>query len=113
MEMPKFVNTKMTSRFICTDEDICEAILSEDLDVHFFVFPVKPGTKIETHTHDDGTHFVLVRYGKLKYTMGDKTKVVGPGDFITILPHIQHSFESADDKTASVIAFDIPLKTKS
>ena len=113
MDMPKFVSTKMTNRFICTDEDICEAISSDNMDAHFFVFPVKPGTKIETHSHEDGTHFILVRSGKLKYTIGDKTKIVGPGDFITILPHEPHSFESADDITASVIAFDIPLKNKS
>jgi len=110
MEMPKFVKTVMESRFISIEDDICEAISSECIDAHFFVFPVNPGTKIETHTHDNGTHFVFVRYGKLKYTLGDESRIVGQGDFIIILPNEPHSFESVDDNPASVIAFDIPLK---
>jgi len=109
MDLPRFKKTDLTGRFYLAHDDLCEEVALKGSNAHLYIFPVKPGQKVENHVHADGIHFIFVRTGKVKYTIGDVTMVVGPGDFISIPPNTSHSFEAMNGEPTSVVAFDIPL----
>ena len=109
MELPRFVKTDLSGRFFKASENLCIDVDLKGSNSHLYIFPIKPGQKVETHVHADGIHFIFVRTGKVKYTIGDVTMVVGPGDFISIPPNTSHSFEAMNGEPTSVVAFDIPL----
>lgn len=109
MEIPRFKKTDLTGHIFPVLDDLCEEVELKGTDAHLYIFPISPGQKVETHVHADGIHFVFVRSGRVNYTLGDVTKTVGQGDFISIPANLPHSFEAIDGESASVVAFDIPV----
>lgn len=68
-----------------------------DLEIHASTLAVgkapHPG-----HKHADKEELVIVWKGKLKITINDRTKVVGPGSVALVLPGDEHGFENGGDE---------------
>jgi len=63
------------------------------------------------HTHDDFEELIIVKDGKLKVTIEDSSKIIGPGGFALIVAGDHHGFQNASDDL--VTYFIIKLKPKS
>ena len=63
------------------------------------------------HTHDDFEELIIVKEGKLKVTIGDSSKIIGPRSFALIVAGDHHGFQNASDDLATY--FIIKLKPKS
>jgi quercetin dioxygenase-like cupin family protein len=113
MNLPRFVKTDLTGRFYKAQDDFCIDIDLMGSNSHLYIFPIESGQKVETHVHAEGIHFIFVRTGKVKYTVGDVTMISEPGDFITIPPNTPHKFEAVDGESTSVVAFDVPVISSS
>jgi (S)-ureidoglycine aminohydrolase len=50
-----------------------------------------------SHTHDDVEELIIVREGKLKVTIKDQTRVLGPGSVALAIPGEEHGFFNAGD----------------
>src|SRR5881227_2614388 len=50
---------------------------------------------VDPHTHPDHTDSFLVLEGRVEFTAGDETVVLGPGGFISSPPGARHGFRSA------------------
>jgi mannose-6-phosphate isomerase-like protein (cupin superfamily) len=47
--------------------------------------------RIKRHTHPTSRHFLYFIKGQIELSVGDETKLVGAGDFVTIPPGTPHS----------------------
>lgn len=64
-----------------------------------------------SHTHTDVEELIIVKEGKLKATIKDQTKILGPGSIALAVPGEEHGFvNGGDTKTTYYI---IKLKSKS
>jgi quercetin dioxygenase-like cupin family protein len=55
--------------------------------------------RIKRHTHPTGHHFLYVIKGQIELRVGDETKIVGAGDFVTLprgIPHAMHRLGAAE-----------------
>ena len=50
-----------------------------------------------SHTHIDEEELIIVKEGKLKATIKDKTKILGPGSIALAMPGEEHGFENGGD----------------
>lgn len=67
---------------------------TERLQVGHHAF--EPGITHDLHTHDTWEQFYFVISGNAKITVGEETRVVGPGASAYVPPGMPHSFEPAD-----------------
>lgn len=100
--MSTFKKTKVINRFITSDENVKEIINIPRTNILLCVFPIDIGQIGETHTHDE-VHLIFVRSGKVNYTVNADTRMLGPGDFIAILPNTPHSFEEITDEPLCLV----------
>lgn len=49
------------------------------------------------HTHKDEEELVIVKEGRLKVTIGNQSKVIGPGSVALAIPGDEHGFENGGD----------------
>lgn len=54
-----------------------------------------------SHTHQDHEELIIVKDGKIKQTIGDKEKILGPGSIILAMPGDEHGISNAGDTRAS------------
>ncbi len=54
-----------------------------------------------SHTHTDLEEIVLVKEGKLKVTINNESKVIGPGSVALLMPGDDHGLENAGDTNAT------------
>ena len=82
----------------------------ESLEIH--TSTLEPGKAPHPpHTHDDVEELVIVKEGKLKVTIKDQTKILGPGSVAFAIPGEEHGFENGGDtKTTYYI---LKFKSKS
>jgi len=67
-------------------------------------FTYKKGACHDTHSHEyEQTGYLLK--GKMKFTVGDETRVMSPNDAYIIPPGVEHRAESLEDDTRSVEVF--------
>jgi (S)-ureidoglycine aminohydrolase len=62
------------------------------------------------HVHKDSEEIVFVKEGKLKVTINNESKVVGPGSVALIMPGDEHGLENAGDSNSTY--FIIRYKSK-
>lgn len=63
------------------------------------------------HMHDDQEELVIVKEGRLKVTIKDQTRTLGPGSVIYVMPRDEHGFLNAG--TVPCTYFIIKFKTGS
>lgn len=56
--------------------------------------------RIKRHAHPQSNHFLYLIRGQIELTVGDETKVVGAGDFVTIPQGIPHAMKRIGDSEA-------------
>ena len=63
----------------------------------------KPGMKTPSHKHAYHSETFMVLSGKLKWTVGGETDVIGPGDLVYIPPDTSHMAEVVGDEPVHAI----------
>ena len=70
------------------------------LEIH--ASTLAPGkTPHPSHAHEAEEELVIVKEGRLKVTIEEESKVLGPGSIALIVPGDEHGFESVGDTQAS------------
>ena len=64
-----------------------------------------------SHTHADEEELIIVKEGKLKATIKDQTKVLGPGSIALAIPGEEHGFVNGGD--SRVMYYILKFKSKS
>jgi quercetin dioxygenase-like cupin family protein len=87
------------------DED--EGIWLDHAEVHLVTHPV--GQVKEVHTHDPPQdHIIMIRSGRMRWTVEGQTLDAGPGDVIITPAGVAHSYEVLGDEPAKVACIDSP-----
>jgi (S)-ureidoglycine aminohydrolase len=63
-----------------------------------------------SHTHADEEELIIIREGKLKVTIRNKTEILGPGSIALAIPGEEHGFENGGD--VPVTYYVIKYKSK-
>src|SRR6266540_3291962 len=108
--MVKITDKTNYSRFAQpTAED--EGIWLEHAEVHLVTHPV--GQVKEMHTHDPPQdHVIVMRSGRMRWTVEDQSLEAGPGDVIVTPAGTPHSYEVLGDEPARVVCIDSPPLAK-
>ncbi|MBI3327293.1 MAG: cupin domain-containing protein [Nitrospinae bacterium] len=56
--------------------------------------------RIKRHAHPQGHHFLYLIRGQVELTVGHETRIIGPGDFVTIPRGSPHSMKRLGDSEA-------------
>jgi quercetin dioxygenase-like cupin family protein len=56
--------------------------------------------RIKRHEHPQTDHFLYLIKGQIELTVGDETKVIGAGDFVTIPQGIPHAMQRVGESEA-------------
>ena len=108
--MVKITDTTDYSRFVGPDgED--EGIWLEYLEAHLVTHPA--GQVKETHVHNPPQdHVVVMRSGRMRWTVEDQSLDCGPGDVIVTAAGTPHSYTVIGDEDARVICIESPKDPK-
>lgn len=82
-------------------------VFAENVSLNFVTFP--PGSGFPTHVHPE-EQVSIVREGEMEFTVGDVTRMVGPGDVIVMPPNVPHSGRTVD-KGCRLIDVFAPART--
>lgn len=104
--MVKITDKTSYSRFVRPADDD-EGIWLDDVEVHFVTHPV--GQVKERHVHDPPQdHVIVIRSGRMRWTVEDQSLDAGPGDVIVTPAGTAHSYEVLGDEPARVVCVDSP-----
>lgn len=81
----------------------------EHFEIH--VTTLDPGKAPHgSHTHYDHEELILVKEGKVKQTIGNEEKILGPGSIVLAMPGDEHGISNAGETAASyyIIKWKIP-----
>jgi quercetin dioxygenase-like cupin family protein len=108
--MVKISDKSDYSRFVRpADED--EGIWLDHVEVHFVTHPV--GQVKEMHVHDPPQdHVIVMRSGRMRWTVEEETLDAGPGDVIVTPSRVAHGYEVLGDQPARVVCIDSPKRPK-
>jgi mannose-6-phosphate isomerase-like protein (cupin superfamily) len=91
------------------DED--EGMWLDHVEVHLVTHPV--GQVKEMHVHDPPQdHVVVIRSGRMRWTVEGETFDAGIGDVIVTPAGSAHSYEVLGDERARVVCIDSPTRPK-
>jgi len=108
--MVKITDKANYSRFARLDSED-EGIWLDHVEVHLVTHPV--GQVKEPHTHDPPQdHVIVIRSGRMRWTVEDQSLDAGPGDVIVTPAGTAHSYEVLGDEPARVVCVDSPPRTK-
>jgi quercetin dioxygenase-like cupin family protein len=108
--MVKITDKADYSRFARpTSED--EGIWLDHVEVHLVTHPA--GQVKEMHTHDPPQdHVIVMRSGRMRWTVDDQSLEAGPGDVIVTPAGTPHGYEVLGDEPARVVCVDSPKRPK-
>jgi mannose-6-phosphate isomerase-like protein (cupin superfamily) len=106
--MVKISDKTTYSRFVRpTDDD--EGIWLDHVEVHLVTHPAGQGK--EMHVHDPAqVHVLVIRSGRMRWTVEDQTLDAGPGDVIVTPAGTPHSYEVLGEESARVVCVDAPVR---
>ena len=65
----------------------------------------------EMHVHDPPQdHVIIIRSGRMRWTVEDQSLDAGPGDVIVTPAGTAHSYEVLGDEPARVVCIDSPVR---
>jgi quercetin dioxygenase-like cupin family protein len=92
-----------------TAED--EGIWLDHVEVHLVTHPV--GQVKEMHVHDPPQdHVIVMRSGRMRWTVEDQTLDAEPGDVIVTPAGTAHGYQVIGDEPARVVCIDSPTRPK-
>jgi quercetin dioxygenase-like cupin family protein len=108
--MVKITDKTDYSRFVQPDgED--EGIWLDYVEVHLVTDPV--GQVKEMHVHDPPQdHVIMMRSGRMRWTVDDETLDAEPGDVIVTPARVAHGYEVLGEQPARVVCIDSPTRPK-
>jgi mannose-6-phosphate isomerase-like protein (cupin superfamily) len=89
-----------------TDED--EGIWLEHVEVHLLTDPA--GQVKEKHVHHQQDHVIIVRPGRMRWTVEDQGLDTGPGDAFAMPTGTAHSYRVFGDEPARAVCVDSPVR---
>jgi quercetin dioxygenase-like cupin family protein len=76
---------------------------STDGELLAFDFALRPGGAVPIpHVHPVQTERFQVTSGRMRFRIGFKTLIAGPGDVVEVAPGVMHSFANAGDEEATL-----------
>jgi quercetin dioxygenase-like cupin family protein len=91
------------------DED--EGMWLDHAEVHLVTHPA--GQVKEVHTHDPPQdHVIVIRSGRMRWTVEDQSLDAGPGDVIVTPAGTPHAYEVLGAEPARVVCIDSPPRPK-
>lgn len=88
-----------------------EGIWLDNVEVHLVTHPI--GQVKEMHVHDPPQdHIIVIRSGRMRWTVEDQTVEAEPGDVIVTPAGTAHSYEVLGDEPARVVCVDSPVRPK-
>jgi quercetin dioxygenase-like cupin family protein len=81
-----------------TDDEFQLTLLAQTPEVNIRLNKLQG--RIRRHAHPQSNHFLYLIRGQIELTVGDETKVVGAGDFVTIPREIPHAMKRIGDSEA-------------
>ena len=76
---------------------------STDGELLAFDFALRPGGAVPIpHVHPIQTERFEVSEGRMKFRIGSRTVIAGPGDVVEVEPGVMHSFANAGDTEAKL-----------
>jgi len=92
-----------------SDED--QGIWLDHVEVHLVTHPV--GQVKEMHVHDPPQdHIIVIRSGRMRWTVEDQSLDAGPGDVIVTPAGTGHSYGVLGDEPARVVCVDAPVRPR-
>jgi (S)-ureidoglycine aminohydrolase len=76
----------------------------ETLEIHTTTVAPKQSPHA-SHSHGDSEELIIVKDGKLKVTINDQSRVLGPGSVALAMPGDQHGLENAGDTPVTYYVF--------
>ena len=108
--MVKITDKTNYSRFARPDSED-EGIWLDNVEIHLVTHPV--GQVKESHTHDPPQdHVIVIRSGRMRWTVEDQSLDAGPGDVIVTPAGTAHSYEVLGNEPARVVCIDSPPRDK-
>jgi quercetin dioxygenase-like cupin family protein len=108
--MVRISDKESYSRF-ARPEDEDEGMWLDHVEVHLVTHPA--GQVKEMHTHDPPQdHVIVMRSGRMRWTVEDRTLDAGPGDVIVTPAGTPHGYEVLGDEPAKVVCIDSPKRPK-
>ena len=108
--MVKITDKANYSRFARPDSED-EGIWLDHVEVHLVTHSV--GQVKGPHTHDPPQdHVIVIRSGRMRWTVEDQSLDAGPGDVIVTPAGTAHSYEVLGDEPARVVCVDSPPRSK-
>jgi quercetin dioxygenase-like cupin family protein len=80
-------------------------VFAENLSLNFVTFP--PNSGFPPHGHAE-EQISIVREGEMEFTIGEMTRLVGPGDVIVFPPHVIHEGRTFGDSCRIIDIFSPP-----
>jgi quercetin dioxygenase-like cupin family protein len=88
-----------------------EGIWLDHVEVHLVTHPA--GQVKEMHTHDPPQdHVIVMRSGRMRWTVEDQSLDAGPGDVIITPAGTPHGYEVLGAEPARVVCIDSPARAK-
>jgi quercetin dioxygenase-like cupin family protein len=108
--MGRIIDKSDYRRFVRpSDED--EGIWLDHVEVHLVTHPA--GQVKEMHVHDPPQdHVIVIRSGRMRWTVEGATMDAGPGDVIVTAAGTAHAYEVLGDEPARVVCIDSPTRPK-
>jgi mannose-6-phosphate isomerase-like protein (cupin superfamily) len=108
--MVKITDKSNYSRFARPDSED-EGIWLDNVEIHLVTHPA--GQVKEMHTHNPPQdHVIVIRSGRMRWTVEDQSLDAGPGDVIVTPAGTAHSYEVFGDEPARVVCVDSPPRSK-
>jgi mannose-6-phosphate isomerase-like protein (cupin superfamily) len=76
-----------------------------DLSVGLYRLPAGAIDRQSPHTEDE---IYVVMAGRSRFTAGDDTRAIGPGDTIYVAAHVPHKFHDITDELQLLVVFAPP-----
>lgn len=80
-------------------------VFAKNVSLNFVTFP--PHSGFPTHVHPE-EQVSIVREGEMEFTVGEVTRIVGPGDVIVMSPNVPHSGRTLDRGCRLIDVFSPP-----
>lgn len=100
--MDVFTASGLLARQGASGDPYLEFIRVPDLSLGLYVLPAGGTDEQEPHTEDEA---YVVLAGRSRFTAGDETRDVGPGDTIFVAAGVAHRFHEIAEELHLIVAF--------
>ena len=108
--MDVFTAPELLARLVASGDPYLEFLRVPDLSLGLYVLPAGGTDRQEPHTEDEA---YVVLAGRSRFTAGDETRDVGPGDTIFVAAGVPHRFHDIAEELRLIVVFGPAEGTRS